>query len=118
MRQRFILSLAIALLLTASLTNAAVPAGKGAPATSVASSPLDPTCDPLLAELGIGPDPSSAPKDAFTMVCGSCSVTICRGVTYNSGCQGGTNPKRCIAAYGNTCSDGNWQCQCWSGPLP
>ena len=52
------------------------------------------------------------------MICGSCSVTVCRGVGYNSICQGGTQVKHCIAAYGNDCGDGTWQCQCWSGPLP
>jgi hypothetical protein len=53
-----------------------------------------------------------------TINCGACSVTICRGATYNAICQGGTQVKHCIAAYGNNCTDGTWQCQCWSGPLP
>lgn len=53
-----------------------------------------------------------------TLICGSCSVPICRGVGYNSICQGGTQVKHCIAAYGNSCTDGTEQCQCWSGPLP
>lgn len=118
MRFRSILCLAALLLMTASLASAAVPAGPSSPALEVAPSPEDASCNPLLAELGIAPDPSAAPKDAFTLTCGACSVSICRGVAYNSICQGGTNVKKCIAAYGNSCTDGTMQCQCWSGPLP
>jgi hypothetical protein len=59
-----------------------------------------------------------AAQQASTLNCGSCSVPICRGAGYNSICQGGTQVKHCIAAYGNNCTDGTWQCQCWSGPLP
>jgi hypothetical protein len=59
-----------------------------------------------------------AAQQASTLNCGSCSVTICKGAAYNTVCQGGTQVKRCIAAYGNNCTDGTWQCQCWSGPLP
>ncbi len=59
-----------------------------------------------------------AAQQTSTLNCGSCSVPICRGAAYNTVCQGGTQVKRCIAAYGNNCTDGTWQCQCWSGPLP
>ena len=60
-----------------------------------------------------------AAQQTTTMICGSCSVAICRGVGYNSICQGGTQVKHCIAAYGNLCTgDTSYQCQCWSGPLP
>ncbi|HEX3530444.1 MAG TPA: hypothetical protein VH988_25565 [Thermoanaerobaculia bacterium] len=59
-----------------------------------------------------------AAQQASTINCGSCSVTVCQGAAYNSICQGGTQIKHCIAAYGNNCNDGTWQCQCWSGPLP
>jgi hypothetical protein len=116
MRSRFVLSLFALLLLTASLTSAATTAGLSTPATGVASSPEDPSCDPLLAELGISPDPTPAADKA--LVCGSCSVLACRGAVYNSICQGGISIKRCIAAYGLSCTDGTLQCQCWSGPLP
>lgn len=117
MRSRSILSLFALLLLTASLASAAPPAGLSTPATGVAVSPEDPSCDPLLAELGISLDPAS-PTDKSTLACGSCSVLVCRGAVYNSICQGGTVVKRCIAAYGLSCTDGTMQCQCWSGPLP
>jgi hypothetical protein len=59
-----------------------------------------------------------AAQQTSAINCGACSVTICRGATYNAICQGGTQVKHCIAAYGNNCTDGTWQCQCWSGPLP
>lgn len=118
MRSRSILSLFALLLLTASLASAAPPAGLSTPATGAAASPEDPSCDPLLAELGISIDPASSANGASTLVCGSCSVTACRGAVYNSICQGGTVVKRCIAAYGLSCTDGTLQCQCWSGPLP
>jgi hypothetical protein len=59
-----------------------------------------------------------AAQQTSTLNCGSCSVPICRGAVYNTICQGGTQVKHCIAAYGNNCTDGTWQCQCWSGPLP
>lgn len=117
MRSRSILSLFALLLLTASLASAAPPAGLSTPATGAAASPEDPSCDPLLAELGISLD-STSPTDKSTLVCGSCSVLACRGAAYNSICQGGTVVKRCIAAYGLSCTDGTMQCQCWSGPLP
>jgi hypothetical protein len=119
MRSRSVLFLFALLLMTASLASAAVPAGMSTPATGVASSPEDSSCNPLLAQLGISAlDPASSAQDAAALACGACSVTICRGAVYNSICQGGTNVKRCIAAYGNSCTDGTFQCQCWSGPLP
>jgi hypothetical protein len=118
MRSRSILSFFALLLLTASLASAVPPAGLSTPATGVAPSPEDPSCDPLLAELGISVGPASSAHNAATLVCGSCSVVACRGAAYNSICQGGIVVKKCIAAYGNSCTDGTFQCQCWSGPLP
>ncbi|HKI03520.1 MAG TPA: hypothetical protein VKK31_16190 [Thermoanaerobaculia bacterium] len=119
MRSRSVLFLFALLLLTASLASAATPAGMSTPATDVASSPENPSCNPLLAKLGISAlDPTSSAQDAATLACGPCSVTICRGAAYNSICQGGIAVKRCIAAYGNSCTDGTFECQCWSGPLP
>lgn len=114
MRSRSILFLFAFLLLTASLASAATPAGLSTPATG----PEDASCNPLLAKLGISLDPTSSAQDADTLVCGACSVLVCRGAVYNSICHGGTVVKKCIAAYGNSCTDGTWQCQCWSGPLP
>jgi hypothetical protein len=111
MRSRFTLFLFA--LLIASLASAAAPAATGASSSSGSVA-----CNPLFAELGIPVDPASSAQFATTEICGSCSVPICRGVVYNSICQGGTNVKHCIAAYGNNCTDGTWQCQCWSGPLP
>jgi len=117
MRSRSILFLFALLLLTASLANAAEIVGMMTPAdTEGASAPANPSCNPLLAKLGISLAPAS--QDKATTICGSCSVTACRGAAYNSICQGGTVVKHCIAAYGNSCTDGTWQCQCWSGPLP
>ena len=123
MRFRSTLLLFASLLLIASLAGAATPVGMSTPATDVAPSPEDASCNPLLAKLGISAiDPASTSQDASTpTVCGACSVTICRGATYNAICQTGTGGwfKRCIAAYGLDCSvDGLPQCQCWSGPLP
>jgi len=118
MRSRPILFLSALLLLIASLAMAATPTGLSTPATGVAPSPDDASCNPLLAKLGISLDPTTPAKNASTLVCGACSVTVCRGATYNAICQGGAVPKKCIAAYGNSCTDGTPQCQCWSGPLP
>ncbi|HWM91772.1 MAG TPA: hypothetical protein VN493_13490 [Thermoanaerobaculia bacterium] len=119
MRSRSLLFLFAFLLSIASLAGAA-PAGMSTPATDVESSPEDPSCNPLLAKLGISAlDSTSSPQDAGLTVCGACSVSICRGMGYNNICQGGIVIKRCIAAYGLECSvDGLPQCQCWSGPLP
>ena len=112
MKSRSIVTLFALLLLTASLASAATSVGLSTPATGEASSD-DPSCNPLLAKLGIAPA-----NNAATLICGSCSVVACRGAVYNSICQGGTVVKKCIAAYGNSCTDGTFQCQCWSGPLP
>jgi hypothetical protein len=119
MRSRSILSLFAVLLLTASMAGADTPAGPSTPVTGVASSPEDASCNPLLDKLGISGDPTASANNASTtLVCGSCSVLACRGASYNSICQGGTVVKKCIAAYGLSCTDGTPQCQCWSGPLP
>lgn len=118
MRSRSIFTLFALLLLTASLAGAATPAGLSTPATGEGPSQDDPSCNPLLAELGISLDPTGSANNAAALACGSCSVSICRGAVYNSICQGGVVPKKCIAAYGNSCTDGTLQCQCWSGPLP
>ena len=120
MRSRSPLFFFAFLLLIASLAGAATPAGLSTPATDVAPSPEEASCNPLLAKLGISAiDPTSSAQDAALTVCGACSVAICRGSAYNSYCQGGGVPKRCIAAYGLDCpADGLPQCQCWSGPLP
>lgn len=65
------------------------------------------------------PDPIPAFQNKQTLNCGSCSVVACRGVAYNSTCRiVGTEVYKCIAAYGNDCTDGTPQCQCWYGPLP
>jgi hypothetical protein len=112
MRSRSTLFVFALLLLSTSLVSAA-PA-----ATSSTSSPASVACNPAFAELGIPVEPLASAQFATMQICGACSVTVCRGVTYNSICQGGTNVKHCIAAYGNSCTDGTWQCQCWSGPLP
>ena len=117
MRSRSTLCLFVFLLLIASLAGAVPPAGPSSPAIDVAPSPEDPSCNPLLAKLGISP--ISSAENATTTFCGACSVTVCRGAAYNSICQGGSVVKRCIAAFGLDCSaDGLPQCQCWSGPLP
>lgn len=118
MRPRSILSFFALLLLTASLASAVPLVGLSTPATGEAPSPEDPSCDPLLAELGISLNPAASAGNAAALACGACSVTVCRGAAYNSICQGGIAIKRCIAAYGNSCTDGTFQCQCWSGPLP
>jgi hypothetical protein len=118
MRSRSIVTLFALLLLTAALAGAATPAGLSTPVTGETPSPDDPSCNPLLAKLGISLDPTASANNAATLACGSCSVLACRGAVYNSICQGGTVVKRCIAAYGNSCTDGTLQCQCWSGPLP
>jgi hypothetical protein len=116
MRSRSLLFLVALLLVTASLANAAEAVGPMTPAPEVASAAANPSCNPLLAKLGISLAPVS--QDKTTLVCGQCSVVACRGAAYNSVCQGGTVVKKCIAAYGNDCTDGTPQCQCWSGPLP
>lgn len=65
------------------------------------------------------PDLNPASMNKTTLSCGSCSEFVCRGAVYNSTCKTvGTKIYKCIAAYGNDCGDGTYQCQCWNGPLP
>jgi hypothetical protein len=60
------------------------------------------------------PIPSPVP---LTTYCGACSSARCQNAVLNSLCFDG-NYGNCITPYGNYCSDGNPQCQCWHGPLP
>lgn len=106
-----------ATLLTASLAGAAPLPAQNASVVLPASITGVSACPSKTADTQL-PVLNPAAQQTATEICGACSVSICRGVGYNSFCQGGTQPKHCIAAYGNNCTDGTWQCQCWSGPLP
>ena len=111
----------VAPFLVASLANAApVPAPEASlvlPASITGA--MDASACPSQAAGVALPTLSPASHEAAGLGCGPCSVTICQGLPYNSICAGGTQPKRCIAAYGNLCTgNASWQCQCWSGPLP
>jgi hypothetical protein len=107
--------------LIASLANAAPPPAPEASLVLPASitGTVDASACPSQSAGAALPALDPASHQATNLACGPCSVTVCKGVTYNSICQGGTQPKHCIAAYGNLCTgDTSYQCQCWSGPLP
>jgi len=97
-----------ALLLTASIANAAP-----APAASACSSGLSPL------EIAIfNPQPT-----AKTLPCGACSDQWCQGSTVNSGCTylagGGYHSGHCQALNGDRCSaDNNLVCTCGNSILP
>jgi hypothetical protein len=124
MKTRFAVSFAAMLLL------AAVAAG----AEQVSSGSTAPSPEAFIASLGCSAAPaaeatmSAAPakpavdvapaRTNLVVICGSCSVSMCRGAIYTTSCVLGQKRGSCIAALGNSCTDGSWQCQCWSGPLP
>jgi hypothetical protein len=111
----------VAPFLIASLANAAAPPAPEASLVLPAAitGAVDASACPTQAAGAALPSLNPASHEVTALKCGSCSVAICQGVTYNSICQGGTQPKHCIAAYGNLCTgDTSYQCQCWSGPLP
>ena len=117
MRSRSTLFLFAFLLLTASLAGAAMPAGMSSPATDVAPSPEDPSCNPLLAKLGISDlDPTASAQSASTYVCGACSEAICRGQALGALCSA---TKRCQWISAFECpQDNQANCRCWGGQLP
>jgi hypothetical protein len=127
MRLRFALLSALALLLVAQVAGAATQteapaAGPASPAVLAA-----PALSPAPAACGLSlpitspSTPELTPARMFlsTTTCGSCSRSPCVGATYNQFCGfHGGQPGTCVSPYGNDCSTGQPQCQCWFGPLP
>lgn len=67
------------------------------------------------ASLGIPSPISLVPR------CGDCSDSQCAGAFRGNFCTGpwnGGGGYSCQIVYGNTCSNGNFECFCWKGPLP
>jgi hypothetical protein len=124
MKTRFAVLLAGLLLLGAVAASAEV----------VSSSDVVPSPEAFIASLACTAAPaadaamSTAPGKAaadvaparsnLVMTCGSCSTNPCKGAQYNITCVVGTKRGTCLSPLGNNCTDGTWQCQCWSGPLP
>jgi hypothetical protein len=113
----------VAVLLTMSALTAAIARADAptAPVTPAVATPAG----PALAAAPCGANSSSlfpiesvAPVSKATNACGSCSESLCRGVTYNSACGSPRYPATCVAALGNVCSLGVPQCQCWSVGAP
>lgn len=122
MNLRSTLLLFVSLLLIAGAamaTPASAPAPTStAPVAAAAAAPAPGLCIRNYTKATL-PELNPASLNKTTLICGSCSVSTCRGVAYNSTCKiVGANVYKCIAAYGNDCSDGTPQCQCWFGPLP
>ncbi len=124
MRTRFALLLAAILLLTVAAAGAAQTVPAGAPASPeafIASLGCD--AAPAAANLSAAPvaparDAAPARMSLVVVTCGSCSANPCKGAVYNSSCSSGTRIAKCLSPLGTNCSDGTFQCQCWSGPLP
>ena len=133
MRFRFALLCGLALLLVGGIAAAttpaeapaAAPAAPAAPATPAASaSPA--ACGLSLSVIGTSPPSLSPPllnpaPLLLSTTCGACSESPCQGAIYNQICirpGGREGYGNCITPYGNECSNGQPQCQCWSGPLP
>jgi len=131
MRLRFALLCSFALLLVggvAAATPAEAPAAAlAAPAASatpaVSASPA--ACGLSLSVLNTS-SPSLSPPQLrpapflLSTTCGACSKSPCQGAIYGQDCvlQGRQGYGNCITPYGNECSNGQPQCQCWFGPLP
>ncbi|HVR08168.1 MAG TPA: hypothetical protein VMW75_08975 [Thermoanaerobaculia bacterium] len=132
MELRFALLCGFALLLVGGVAATATPAeapaaAPAAPAASatpaVSASPA--ACGLSLSVLGTSPPSLSLPQLnpaplLLSTTCGACSKSPCQGAIYGQDCilQGRQGYGICITPYGNECSNGQPQCQCWFGPLP
>jgi hypothetical protein len=115
MKWKTALSMVVALLGFAVLAQAVAPAPPGANAPAACSNMSSAGGAPMLRAQ------STAEKFLSTQICGSCSRSPCQGAIIGQACYLGLNRGwgTCQSPYGNNCSDGiQWQCQCWSGPLP
>jgi hypothetical protein len=121
MKFRSMVLMIVSLLLIAGVAMAdpaGVPAPTSTPDVAAAAAPSPGLCIKNSSKAKL-PEVLPAFMKASTLVCGSCSTPVCRGVGYNATCRiSGTLVYKCIAALGNDCSDGTPQCQCWNGPLP
>ncbi len=51
--------------------------------------------------------------------CGLCSDTGCQGAPFNTSCgYSGGHYYYCNIVYGGKCTEGGWDCTCWTGPIP
>jgi hypothetical protein len=94
----------------------AAPAASASPAACGLSLSVVSTSPPSLSPLRLNPAPL-----LLSATCGTCSKSPCQGASVNQICilQGGREGYgNCISPYGNECSNGQPECQCWSGPLP
>jgi hypothetical protein len=122
MKFRSMVLMLVSLLLIAGVAMAA-PTGVPAPTSATLDVAAAPAPAPGLCIKNSSkaklPEVLPAFMKASTLICGSCSTPVCRGVGYNATCRiSGSLVYKCIEALGNDCSDGTPQCQCWNGPLP
>lgn len=131
MRLRFALLCSFTLLSVGGVAAAATPAEApaAAPAATAASATptvsASPACGLSLSALSTNPPSLSLPQLIpapllLSTTCGACSKSPCQGAIYGQYCtlQGREGYGNCITPYGNECSNGQPQCQCWFGPLP
>jgi hypothetical protein len=125
MKLRFALLCGFALLLVGGVAAAATPAEAPAAAAAPAASASPATCGLSLSLLSTSPPSLSPPllnpaPLLLSTTCGTCSKSPCQGAIYGQTCilQGREGYGNCITPYGNECSNGQPQCQCWFGPLP
>ncbi|HLX09328.1 MAG TPA: hypothetical protein VKY89_15865 [Thermoanaerobaculia bacterium] len=125
MKLRFALLCGFALLLVGGVAAAATPAEAPAAAAAPAASASPATCGFSLSLLSTSPPSLSPPllnpaPLLLSTTCGTCSKSPCQGAIYGQTCilQGREGYGNCITPYGNECSNGQPQCQCWFGPLP
>ena len=132
MRLRFALLCGFALLLVGGVAAAATPAEAPAAAPAAPSASATPAASASPAACGLSlsvvststaslssPWLNPAPL-LLSTTCGTCSKSPCQGAIYGQTCilQGREGYGNCITPYGNECTNGQPQCQCWFGPLP
>ncbi len=126
MRLRFALLCGFALLLVGGVAAAATPAEAPAAASAAPPASASPAaCSLSLSVISTSPASLSSPwldpaPLLLSTTCGACSKSPCVGAIYGQTCilQGREGYGNCITPYGNECSNGQPQCQCWFGPLP
>lgn len=123
MKLRSTLLLFALVLLTGSLAGAATAdpaatlpvAAASAPVAVAPFAPVSSTCVQNASKAALVLPASFEPR-SYAEICGSCSVSVCRGAVQGVSC--GLNA-RCLDVYGLICSaDGLERCYCWKGPLP
>ncbi len=109
------------LLLPAAVAGAATaPAGPTpAVASTVAALGAPASCQASRSSFGLAELAPAAPTPLTGAACGACSLSPCQGATFGELCGfSGGQYGYCQSPYGNRCTTGHFECQCWYGPLP